>query len=41
MNHRACAQGLLRATGEWEVSDDAEGRNTGKPCRVYRLVRMP
>lgn len=33
--HRACAQGLLVATGQWEVSDDAIGRNKGRPARLY------
>lgn len=35
---RAKAEGLLLDTGEWQVSDDVEGRNGGKPCRVYRLA---
>lgn len=38
---RACLEGLLVATGDWEVSDDHEGRNAGRPCRIYRLVKMP
>lgn len=33
--HRACAQGLLVATGQWEVSDDRVGRNAGRPMRTY------
>ena len=32
--HRAISQGLVAYTGEYEVSDDTEGRNGGKPCRV-------
>lgn len=32
---RACREGLIRATGEWETSDDTQGRNSGKPCRLY------
>lgn len=36
--NRAKAEGLIVDTGEWQTSDDAEGRNAGKPCRVYRLV---
>lgn len=36
--NRAKAEGLIADTGEWVVSDDAAGRNGGKPCRVYRLV---
>lgn len=35
---RAKAEGLIVDTGEWQTSDDAEGRNAGKPCRVYRLA---
>lgn len=35
---RAKAEGLIVDTGEWVVSDDHEGRNAGRPCRVYRLV---
>lgn len=34
---RACLEGLLSATGDYEVSDDREGRNIGRPARVYRL----
>lgn len=36
--NRAKAEGLIADTGEWQTSDDTEGRNGGKPCRVYRLV---
>lgn len=36
--NRALAQNLIQATGEWEVSDDREGRNGGKPARVYRWI---
>lgn len=28
--------GILRPTGEWRISDDLAGRNSGKPVRVYR-----
>lgn len=35
---RACAEGLIAATGEWETSDDIAGHNAGRPARVYRLV---
>lgn len=34
---RALALGLVSYTGEWEVSNDVEGRNSGKPQRVMRL----
>lgn len=33
---RALSQGLVAYTGEYEISDDSEGRNGGKPCRVMR-----
>lgn len=36
--NRALAQGLIVATGDWETSDDTEGRNSGKPARVYRWI---
>lgn len=36
--NRAKAEGRIVDSGEWEISDDREGRNGGKPCRVYRLV---
>jgi hypothetical protein len=35
--NRALSQGLVAYTGEWEVSTDTAGRNSGKPCRVMRL----
>lgn len=35
---RACREGLIRATGEWTVSTDKAGRNSGKPCRMYALA---
>lgn len=35
--NRAKSEGLIADTGEWQISDDTEGRNAGKPCRVYRL----
>lgn len=37
-SHRALTSGLLEATGAWQISDDTEGRNAGKPCRVLRLA---
>lgn len=33
--HALIADGTLVPTGEWVMSDDAKGRNTGKPMRVY------
>lgn len=35
--NRALAAGLIEPTGEWQTSNDAEGRNAGRPARVYRL----
>lgn len=39
--NRALAEGLIAWTGDWQVSDDTEGRNGGKPARVYRLLAHP
>lgn len=36
---RACREGLIRATGDFELSDDTTGRNSGKPVRTY--IRTP
>lgn len=36
--NRAKAEGLIAWDGEWVTSDDTEGRNSGKPCRVYRWL---
>lgn len=36
--NRALSRGLVEYTGRWVVSDDATGRNGGKPCRELRLV---
>lgn len=33
---KACLEGLIVATDEWQTSDDSHGRNVGKPCRIYR-----
>lgn len=33
---RAKAEGLIAWEGGWQVSDDHEGRNSGRPARVYR-----
>jgi hypothetical protein len=35
---RAVARKLIEPTGEWEISDDREGRNAGRPCRVYKWI---
>lgn len=36
--HRALSQGLVRRTGDWQVSDDTEGRNGGKPAPVMEWL---
>lgn len=36
--YRALPQGLVEYTGDWEISNDTEGRNSGKPARVMRWV---
>jgi hypothetical protein len=36
--NRALSQGLVEYTGEWEISDDTEGRNGGKPARIMRWL---
>lgn len=36
--NRALKSGLVEYTGEFVVSDDHEGRNAGRPCRVMRLL---
>jgi len=32
------SRGVMVRTGEWVVSDDHRGRNSGKPTRVYRWL---
>jgi hypothetical protein len=36
--HRAMKRGLIRRTGEWEVSTDHEGRNAGRPVPTLEWV---
>jgi len=36
--NRALKQGLVFYAGTYEISDDTEGRNSGRPCRVLRWV---
>lgn len=36
--NRALRAGLVAYTGEYVVSDDRDGKNGGKPCRVMRLT---
>ena len=35
---RATLEGLIRPTGDWSISDDTEGRNAGRPVKVYELT---
>lgn len=35
---RAIARKLIEPTGGWEISDDHQGRNAGRPCREYRWI---
>lgn len=32
---RAISQKLIAPDGGWQISDDTEGRNAGRPCRTY------
>lgn len=34
----AVAADLIEFSGEWQVSDDHEGRNAGRPCRIWRWI---
>lgn len=36
--HRALSQGLVRRTGDWQISDDREGKNAGRPAPVMEWV---
>lgn len=38
---RAILEGLVEYTGQWQVSDDTESGNAGKPCRELRWVAQP
>lgn len=35
---RAVAQKLIAPTGDFEISDDREGRNAGRPMRTYSWI---
>jgi hypothetical protein len=35
---RAVSEKLIEPTDDWEVSDDREGRNAGRPARIYIWV---
>ena len=39
--HRALRAGLIERTGDWQVSDDTEGRNAGRPMPVMRWLGTP
>lgn len=39
--NKALSEGLLVATDDWQISDDSEGRNAGRPARVYRRTSTP
>jgi len=39
--HRAKAADLIAETDEWSVSNDVQGRNAGRPMRVYRWRGTP
>lgn len=36
--NRALKLGLVEYTGDWQISDDHEGKNAGKPARVMRWI---
>jgi len=36
--HRALSQGLIRRTGEWEVSNDRDGKNIGRPMPCVEWI---
>lgn len=36
--NRALKLGLIAYTGDWQISDDHEGRNAGKPARIFRWI---
>lgn len=36
--NRALRQGLIAYTGDYQISDDTQGRNAGKPARVMRWI---
>lgn len=41
MYRRACREGLIYATDQWEQSDDKSGKNAGRPVRIYRRKPAP
>ena len=36
--NRALKRGLVRRTGDWQVSTDHEGHNAGRPCAVMEWI---
>jgi hypothetical protein len=34
--HALARRGILQATGDWAISDDTVGKNSGRPVRVWR-----
>lgn len=39
--NRALSSGLVAYTGEWVISNDNQGRNSGKPARVLQWIGDP
>jgi len=33
--HALAKRGVLQFTGDWAISDDVRGRNSGRPTRIY------
>lgn len=38
LTHRALKSGIVRRTGDWQVSDDREGKNAGRPAPVMEWI---
>jgi hypothetical protein len=38
LTHRALKRGIVRRTGDWQTSDDHEGRNAGRPVAVMEWI---
>lgn len=38
---RACLEGLIAPTGDWQTSNDHAGKNAGRPMRTYRWIGAP
>jgi hypothetical protein len=37
-HNRAIAERLIEDTGDWSISNDKQGRNSGRPVRVRRWI---